>query len=321
MSRQQSLNFSTRQNKSIERSLVFESLRALQANNLFKPIKYVGFGSVWFVDFQMAHRVLNPVHLLSIEKDPNIASRAKFNRPFRNIDVEQGEADKVLPVLMDQDDKDDFSWVVWLDYDGPLESVELESILETAGDLPRSSVLLTTFNVRRRSYWIKDRKDTVHLRLERLFGSDVAGSIDPTEVETGEQFTRTMSNLVHEAISDRLRTYGGSKFAPIVSVPYSDTSADMLTVGGYIGSTDDVDRAKKIADHEEWPGIATQPINYDPLTLKEVLELRSLLPTEKQLTATTVKTELGIELSERDVIGFQNHYKRFPVYSDIASNL
>lgn len=52
------VNYSLRPSKCIERQLVFEGVRALQMQMDLNQLVYVGFGSVWFTDFVVAHKIL-----------------------------------------------------------------------------------------------------------------------------------------------------------------------------------------------------------------------------------------------------------------------
>ena len=90
MSSTGAVNFSVRQNKAIERLLAFESLRRLLMLNDDLDYVYVGLGSVWFVDFDMAHRELSIDTMISIEADDVVFRRAEFNKPFRTVEVIHG---------------------------------------------------------------------------------------------------------------------------------------------------------------------------------------------------------------------------------------
>lgn len=321
MSHQPALNFSTRQNKSIERYVVFEALEMLKGQGLLSDIKYVGFGSVWFVDFQLAQRSLEPVQMVSIERDSNLISRAQFNRPFNNISISEGDAKFVIPKLLTNDDGRCDSWIVWLDYDGKLTKDELSTLLETAQSLPPKSVLLTTFNRRRKSYWKGTDSETVHEKLNEIFHESLSSHIKADEVNTLAKLTDKLSDLVHQSIETRLNEFSGFQYLPAFKLPYSDGQADMLTIGGYIADQTEFQQAKELINQSTWPGSVSGAIDFDPLTAREVIELRRLLPNEEKLDSTLVKKNIGIDLSEEALEGFQQHYRRFPVYSDISASI
>ena len=52
------INYATRPNKNVERKLIFSSLRELDRSFDLSNHKYIGLGSVWFVDFVLAHKSL-----------------------------------------------------------------------------------------------------------------------------------------------------------------------------------------------------------------------------------------------------------------------
>lgn len=62
-----SVNYSLRPSKSVQRGLVFEGLRAVSNSVDLRNAVYIGFGSIWFTDFVMAHKVLNIDDMVSIE--------------------------------------------------------------------------------------------------------------------------------------------------------------------------------------------------------------------------------------------------------------
>ena len=52
------VNYSLRPNKSIQRTIVFEAVSILQGWLRLENLLYIGFGSIWFTDFQLAHKFL-----------------------------------------------------------------------------------------------------------------------------------------------------------------------------------------------------------------------------------------------------------------------
>ena len=86
------VNYSLRPSKSIQRSLVFEAVQILQGTLDLNEMVYIGFGSIWFTDFQMAHKLLNVTDMVSIEADAIGYSRAVFNQPYRTVCVRNGSS-------------------------------------------------------------------------------------------------------------------------------------------------------------------------------------------------------------------------------------
>src|SRR5262249_18751827 len=88
------VDYSIRTNKNIERKLVFDRLRTLDAALHFSTYRYMGLGSMWFVDFVLAHRALRINELWSLEESN--ADRAEFNKPYDCIRIIPGTTTTTL---------------------------------------------------------------------------------------------------------------------------------------------------------------------------------------------------------------------------------
>src|SRR3954470_6008578 len=116
------VDFSIRQNKTIERGIVFMGLSRLRRALDGMEFVYVGLGSVWFVDFDLAHRELGIETMVSIEADDVLYERARFNKPYRTVEVVRGYSYDVIPLLLsDRADLTSHPWIVWLDYDEAMD--------------------------------------------------------------------------------------------------------------------------------------------------------------------------------------------------------
>ena len=104
------INYSLRPNKNIERKLIFESLRLMDNLFEFSSYRYVGMGSLWFVDFILAHKMLHINNMVSIER-PEYAKRVEFNKPYNCISIEAGDTTHVLPTI-DLQKQLDLVWLV-----------------------------------------------------------------------------------------------------------------------------------------------------------------------------------------------------------------
>lgn len=319
MSSSTAVNFSARQNKAIERAAIFEGLARMRAKQLLDNPIYVGFGSVWFADFHLAHRVLGVDTLISIESDDIKFSRAQFNRPFKNIEVLHGTSGEILPQLLNDEILSQRPWIVWLDYDRSLFSEELNDLRTVAAEIPSGSVLLTTFNAYKGNYnAVVNDKSTRREFLRELFGEDLTTELDLEAVDRQPDFSATIARLLQETIQSRAINSGhDGGYVPMFEVRYSD-GVEMLTVGGYFPKTTTADIARELAASNDWPGVQEASISLPSLTMKEVMAIRSLLPSEEELSRESVASSLGFELQDSALRGFAKHYLRFPVYSDVA---
>src|SRR4051812_29461662 len=124
MSSFHTVNFAVRPNKSVERKLVFEALRALDPPFSFKRFRYLGLGGIWFTDFVLAHRTLRIDHFHSVQEHSSKAERARFNRPFATVEVSEGKSTNVLPTLSLNSQRA----IVWMDYDTAITGPVLQDI-------------------------------------------------------------------------------------------------------------------------------------------------------------------------------------------------
>jgi hypothetical protein len=321
MSTSTTINFAARQNKAIERSLIFDALRGLQVGGVLDKPVYIGLGSVWFADFHMAQRLLDVHSMISIESDEIKYSRARFNRPFQNIDVIYGTSQAVLPRLLEDEGLTSHPWVVWLDYDRSLFDDELADLLVLTDRIPAGSVLLTTFNSDQRNFTQGGAKDSRLAFLRDLFGEALTEDLEVSDVNQQTQFAETLAKLVQNSIHSKALSSGrDGGYIPAFKVKYSDGAA-MLTIGGIFPNEGDSEKVAALVGSTAWVGDQESAISLPSLTAKEVMAIRSLLPSSESVTRQLVSSSLGFELQESAIEGFVRYYLRFPVYLDIAQIL
>jgi hypothetical protein len=306
------INFSLRQNKAIERAIAFDALLAAKEHLGQNPI-YVGLGSVWFRDFVLAHRTLGIETMVSMEGEPTVFARAGFNRPFGTIEVVPGWSNDVLPSLLSRPDLAERPWIVWLDYDREMDENRRDELVNLVRSLPAGSALLTTFNAKGANYGADtdDRREV----LAELFGDSI---VDLDADEPAFKDYGLMKTLAH-AVSDYLVSvaiHSGREggYIPALRLLYRD-SANMVTVGGFLPSTDQSAELTKLTTSPEWFGFEDVVIETQPLTVREIYALWRLLPSSSILTVDQVKA-LGFELSEDELRFFQRHYLRYPTYAE-----
>ena len=139
------INYSLRVNKNVERKLLVEILSALRPEFPIEDYQYVGFGSVWYVDFLLMHKRLGINDLVSVEKETSRLDRAEFNRPFSCVKVLGGLLSQHLATM-------EFKkpLVAWLDYDDGLAGPMLKDLMELVQKAPTNSVVAITCNAERR---------------------------------------------------------------------------------------------------------------------------------------------------------------------------
>lgn len=311
------VNFSLRQNKAIERSIVFDGIqdvyRMLSARELStQDLVYIGFGSVWFTDFQLAHRQLGVNDMISIEEDDVTFKRAIFNRPFKTVDIVRGRSDEVLSDIVRRDTLVGRPTIVWLDYDKTLDREKLYELIGLAEALPNDSFLLTTFGVRT-SLYAKPRNLTGSLK--DLFGDSYEEY--GLDVLVQRQFANAVGrNLERQLLSTVSRSGRESRGLPAFFLPYRD-GTPMLTVGIFIPSAASCDSAAAIFSSQSWKGRTFEEIATPPLTSREVEALQAALPAVPELTRNQVQ-EVGFDLEEDGLASFSKYYTRYPSFVQIA---
>ena len=127
------VNYGLRPSKSIQRQIVFDGIQALKSKLGLADTVYVGLGSIWFLDFVMAHKLLDIKDMVSIESDDIGYRRALFNKPYSTVDVRSGYSSEILKTLFDDNAFNGRPWVVWLDCDGALDEMlrdDIRSVIE-----------------------------------------------------------------------------------------------------------------------------------------------------------------------------------------------
>jgi Putative O-methyltransferase len=306
------INYSLRPSKSIERHIVFDCIRVLQNGVDLRNMLYLGFGSVWFTDFMLAHKYLDIDEMISIEAHEIGFKRAQFNAPFSSVTVKEGQSSIILPELFDDDELLDKPWLIWLDYDYELrEDIrdDLRLIVERA---PANSMLLATFNGHERSYGRPaDRVD----RLSQILGNVVPDDLEKTACK-GDRMLETLGNLsinYLRSVAAEVSRPGG--FIPAFNLPYQDGSP-MITIGGVLPSVEDAQQLTDLIEHDTWNGFMTKPIRAPHLTMKEAVFLQSKLPKDEPLSRGYIQS-LGLDLEDEELEAFQAYYKHYPAFAQV----
>jgi hypothetical protein len=325
-----------RTNKHIERKLVFDILWAGQQRLDLQNLWYLGFGSMWFGDFRLAHRILGIDDLVSIELDEH-ANRANFNIPYSSVKVEPGECSDVLQKFTAE------KWVRpvigWLDYDGRLDKSVVEDVERILSKCATNSVLLVTVNASRNNYRVrggaaaKDRAKTAVGVVEQFLGSaSIPARFQPKRSASGiwddveeDQFPNFFAEAVLTHMQHRMtslsREVGGKRlrFFPLFNFHHRD-GADMITVGGAICSDDDAAKWGASLAANALVGDASgkpiyQKLNMIPMTVKEKLALDRCLPfPELEQDYFQAARDAGIVLDEDVLRKYKLFYRHFPVF-------
>jgi len=276
---------------------------------------YVGFGSIWFTDFVLAHKVLRIDDMVSIESDDIGYLRAIFNLPYATVRVEHGYSAVILPKLFADAALAGRPWMIWLDYDYELnESVrdDVRSIIENA---PTNSILIITVNGSEQKYGNNPKERTE--RLRNLLGSVVPDDLTPAACKN-EQLQETLADLglnFMKSIAADIARPGG--FIEGFRVLYRDSSP-MVTFGGILPARGAARTATEVVNAESWPARPSKAIKAPHLTMREAAVLQRCLPCATKLSRATVR-ELGFDLEEDQIEAFQTYYRQYPAFAQIVA--
>lgn len=310
------INYSNRPNKNVERKLIAEVLGGLDQTFNIPEYSYVGMGSMWFSDFILLHKHFNIRRMVSIERE-EYADRAEFNKPYSCISVEAGDTSIVLPDL-----NFDSPNIVWLDYDTGLEGPVLSDIECLMQRCAPGSVVIITVNAHRGRIPGKDEDGNELNTLEgltRLAGDLVSPTLQAKDVSRRELPNR-IGEILFGCLKHTIRRAGRSdRFEPIFHYYYSD-NAPMVTVGGMITDDNTAQKLKKCdlsGKLHHVTGERQFRIDVPVLTIREKLALDNLLPRQSPPTVEDAKHVLGFGLEQRKLDAYHDFYNLYPVFGEM----
>src|SRR5688572_15532181 len=110
-------NYSLRPSKQVERKILIELLSDIAgAGYRIRDYTYLGFGSVYYVDFVMFHKYLFIDSMVCVEWG-DIPRRMRFNKPYRFIKLRMGAIGDLAPEVIGSRKK----FLAWLGYDRQLD--------------------------------------------------------------------------------------------------------------------------------------------------------------------------------------------------------
>ncbi len=297
---------------------MFETLAGLMPICPFKEYRYIGFGSLWFVDFILAHKTLSIDDMISIESNPDIAGRADFNKPYRCISVREGECNGVLHELYEIDHEEKRN-LAWLDYDGSLS----ESILDDLEILCRmsmsGSVLIVTLNANKNNLpKIDDDGQQIHGLQGRLLAAvGKFKNLVPTGTNFKiEPYRKFLASLLLDHMESLIR-FTGQKCLPLFNISYAD-GAPMVTVGVIIADEKLFEAVQSKLNQPSPLGPMDRntqvSIGVPMLTWKEKMELDKMMPSSHEIPAA----DLRFPIDEDKIEDYRRFYKHFPIYGEIT---
>lgn len=305
------VDYTIRPSKQVERKLFIETFNRLrQVGYQLSSYSYVGFGSVYYVDFVLFHKYLLIDRMECVEQS-DIPRRMRFNKPFKCVRLSMSAFSDIIPKL-----SRNRQYIVWLDYDyGPTAEVlrDIEGALQT---LSQGSFLLVTIDAERRMG--KGQKipsgagdQDLSLFLREELGHHLPANLRPIDLER-KTLPRTLAGVLRSQIEESMLTRPELRFCQLFNFQYDD-GAQMLTVGGII-ETPERKRTLRSAgifrlDHIE-TGATPLSISVPPLTARE----RQWL--DRYLLGGKGKARIPFEIKRSHLRNYQQYYRHYPAFHE-----
>lgn len=309
-------HYGLRPSKQVERKIMIEVfLRLSRVGYNISDYTYLGFGSVYYVDFVMFHKYLFMKEMICVEWG-NVEKRMKFNKPFKFIKLKLGALMNHIPSM--QRTK---KYLVWLDYDRSLDPEMLQDIDGCLNRMARQSIFVITIDARptlpKDQFDLEDKTAEERDRVTVETYQDWFSPYVEKEISLDTISRSHIASLFYEAVIERVRQTltrrgNGLRFLQIFNYIYRD-GAPMLTIGGIIGTEDDEEALQKsdILTHS-FVRTSKDPleISVPPLTIREKHWVDSRLDENLKVD------KLQFELEEALLDNYRKFYKEYPTYME-----
>lgn len=221
--------YDIRPSKQIERRIILDMLLTAAASGF--PIgssRYVGMGGIKFFDFIMFHRYLGLKVFISLEHDPDLLARCKFNKPFENVTIYEGSFSDFIT-----DFRSSSPHIFWVDYDYGLSEDLKDDLLSVGSKIPPDSFLFLTVDGEPKRTMAKASSEARMNDFEEQLGYFV-GRRTLRDFED-DQFRKTVADILLRIVRYAFNARPDGSFFPILKLIYRDSSW-MVTVGGFFSS-------------------------------------------------------------------------------------
>ncbi len=297
------VDYRIRPAKHSERNLLCDVIARLDRLEPITNFRYIGMGSIYFVDFIMIHRLFGISDMKSLEENNALFPRCQFNAPYDCIEVLNSSVASALPELFVAD----VPTIMWLDYDSKLSGSHLEEIRLAAASLTSPSLIVVSVNVH------PDNNDERLVEFIKRFGERDGSRVTKPADLNRLRFPKLMWEYIDGAIRQGITSRSDHAFyEQILNIRYRD-GAEMLTVGGLIcDRTHDAKSCGFDSMHFTSSTHEAYDLKVPKLTYRERKALDALLPSDG--------ADLGNAppgLSEADIRGYAELYRHAPFYVDV----
>lgn len=309
-------HYGLRPSKQVERKVMIEVLlRLSSAGYHISEYAYLGFGSVYYIDFVMFHKYLFIEDMVCVEWS-DIEQRMKFNKPYKFIKLKFGPLLNHIPNM-----RRSRKYLVWLDYDRSLDLEMLQDIDGCLNRMARQSIFIITVDARpmlpRDQFDFEDKTVGEREALTVSTYQDWFGPYIGEQISLDAVSRSHVAGLFYEVMTERVRQTlarrgSGLRFLQIFNYTYKD-GAPMFTFGGILGTEEDEQRLQStpLLNHRfVRTGRDPLEISVPSLSVREKHWLDSKL--DKNFSLRKLQFELDEELLEN----YRKFYKEYPTYME-----
>jgi len=311
------INYAVRPAKNVERKMMRDLFIRLRSFGRLEDYRYIGFGSKYFADFILFHKILNISEMISIESDIHNRARYEFNKPYASIKMEWGKSTEVLPKLVTKHGKS----IYWMDYDGTFEKYMLEDVAIISETIESGGVLALSFNCEKLKIDEVNGANNLHEQLVKMVGKEyVANNIDTRGWASSKKTAVFLKNCVADKIEHILKSRNYSlledeklEATQKLFFTYAD-GAPMVTLAYVFSAKIDRNRVESCHFSDLYfvrEGDEPFDISTPNLTIKEIRHLMEIRPCAEE-----VNTQI---FAQKDVDALWENYRYFPGFSEIES--
>ncbi|MGD0649718.1 MAG: O-methyltransferase [Verrucomicrobiia bacterium] len=318
-----SLPYHLRPNKAVERLLFVDLLERLDEAIHFeqKHYEYIGLGGPQMEDFRVLNECFQDVQMISLERDPQVLKRQKFNLPHTNVKLLPQSSEEFIMHFEPQ-----AKLIAWLDYAEEDERVEQIAEFQTLlRNIPELSIVKLTLNANPENLGGTPKVGLMAERRAKLldqFGRFLPANL-PEDAVSESKFPRTLLQIVAASSREALSGRHDWIFQSLSAFYYRD-GQQMFTATGIAGPKTAVEAVVKEARVKRWhfQNLDWSPpmnISVPELTAKERIHINQLLPKCRDDLAA-IHRKLGFQLDPklskskaklRQYVTFYRHYPHF----------
>ena len=225
------VSYNLRPSKQCERKMILDSFNAAMECGLPIPnYRYVGMGGNSFYDFIMMHKMIGITNMVSLEHDVNMISRAKFNCPFKFIEVLNSEPHEFVS-------SDNYlgKSIYWMDFDSSLNPKIVRDIGSIAMKMKLDEFLFVTVCGVPPKFLDKLNMQDRLTEIQEKF-QDFAISFTKHDMQN-KKFASTVVKILNTSFTNVFVQKNEGIFFPFFQVRYID-GLEMVTIGGIFASED-----------------------------------------------------------------------------------